>query len=303
MRKRVLVVEDDASVALLIKDGMVDLGATFSVEIAPSGEAALAKIQQGKWDVIVTDLRLTGISGLELIEKIHRHLPNALTILMTGFGSEEIERAAQQLDVYRYLTKPFPLTHFKRIIEEALAPSPNDKLPTRVRELPTPILKITLSGDGNVGKTTLIKRLCTGRFEASRVMTIGVDFHLYDIQNDNQPARLIVWDVSGQDQFTFTRRAFYRGSKAVGLVYAVNDRASFERLPMWRDEIHSILPNIPVVLAGNKSDLERCVSVEEGQAVARAWDIPFIETSCVSGDGVESFFNRLAQVALHNVQR
>jgi len=297
MKKRVLVAEDDANVAFLIKDGLCDLGASFEIETVSSGEEALKRIDESKWDLVVTDHRMTGITGLELIKAIKAKVPATLTILMTGFGSDEIEQAAQQLQVYRYLTKPFPLIRLKQVIEEALAYTQNTEPPPPNNQMPQP-LKITLGGDGNVGKTTLIKRLCTGKFDAARVMTIGVDFHLYDIQHDSHPARLIVWDVSGQDQFAFTRRAFYRGSKAVGLVYAVNDRASFERLPLWRAEIRAILPHVPFVLAGNKSDLDRQVTTAEGQALADAWGIPFLETSCLNGQGVADFFRQLATTAI-----
>lgn len=297
MRKRVLVAEDDPTVAFLIKDGLADLGALFDVETVPSGEEALAKIHQGKWDLVVTDHRLSGITGLQLIEKINQQLPSTLTILMTAYGSEEVEQAAQRLHVYHYMLKPFPLVDLKRVIEQALAFSQNVDPPSAGGAL-SPTLKITLGGDGNVGKTTLIKRLCTGKFDSARVMTIGVDFHLYDIRRDNHPARLIVWDVSGQDQFTFTRRAFYRGSKAVGLVYAINNRASFERLAHWREEIRSILPHVPCVLAGNKIDLERQVSVSEGMLLAASWGVPFFETSCLTGDNVHEFFSALADAAI-----
>lgn len=302
MTKRVLVVEDDPSVAFLIKDGLADLGAKFYIETAPSGEVALEKIAQGHWDLVVTDQRMPGMSGLELIEMLKDRTPTLLTILITAYGSEEVERAARRLNVYHYMAKPFPLVDLKRVIEDALAFSQSDDaLPTAANGKDARGLKITLGGDGGVGKTTLIRRLCTGKFQAARVMTIGVDFHLYDIQHDSQPARLIVWDVSGQEQFEFTRRAFYRGSKAVGLVYDVSNRTSFERLPKWRAEIQSIVPNVPFILAGNKVDLERQVSVEEGVALARVWRVPFFETSCLRGDGVREFFHALVHVALNYV--
>lgn len=300
MTKRVLVVEDDAMVALLIKDGLADLGATFEIETVSSGEEALGKIEQGKWDLVVADQRMPGMSGLQLIETLKDKKPATLTILITAYGSDEVEQAARRLNVYHYMTKPFPLADLKRVIEDALAFSQDTDPPplTNLRE--SQPLKITLGGEGCVGKTTLIRRLCTGKFEAARVLTIGVDFHLYDIQHDDHAARLIVWDVSGQEQFAFTRRAFYRGSKAVGLVYDVNKRTTFECLPKWRDEIRAILPNVPLVIAGNKIDLERQVSTAEGQALAKAWRVPFFETSCLLGTGVREFFHALAHVAMES---
>ncbi len=157
--------------------------------------------------------------------------------------------------------------------------------------------KVILAGDGAVGKTTLIRRLCTGQFDSRRAITIGVEFHIHDVSYDSTQTRLIVWDVGGQEQFAFTRRAFYRGGKAVGLVYSTSDRKSFERLAQWRAEIHQMLPNAPLVLAGNKNDLPRQVSIEEGRALAAEWQVPFFETSCLSGLGVKEFFQAVAQAA------
>jgi small GTP-binding protein len=298
----VLVAEDDVNVAFLIKDGLADLGADFEIETVGSGEEALARIDQDKWDLVVTDHRMPGITGLELIEALKDRVPSTLSILMTAYGSEEVELAAQRLNVYHYMTKPFPLVDLKRVIEQALAYKNGTEPPNGSLDKESLLaFKITLGGDGNVGKTTLIKRLCTGKFDASRVMTIGVDFHLYDIQNDSQAARLIVWDVSGQPHFAFTRRAFYRGSKAVGLVYSIADRPSFERMREWRQEIRSILPEAPFVLVGNKIDLGRQVSTEEGSALARSWDVPFFETSCLTGANVQEFFKALADAATHRL--
>jgi len=298
MSKHVLVAEDDATVALLIKDGLADLGATFDVETVSSGEEALERVKEGKWDLVVTDQRMRGMSGLQLIESLKDKMPAALTILITAYGSDEVEQAARRLNVYHYMTKPFPLVDLKRVIEEALAYSQDVEPPAPDGEREKQALKMSLGGDGNVGKTTLIRRLCTGKFDSARVMTIGVDFHLYDIQHDDRATRLIVWDVSGQDQFEFTRRAFYRGSKAVGLVYDVSRRTSFERLPKWREEIRAILPNVPFVLAGNKTDLTRQVSTAEGLALAKAWRVPFFETCCVHGGGVREFFHALTHYAI-----
>jgi len=298
MTKRVLVVEDDPSVAFLIKDGLVDLGAKFYVETASSGEAALEKIAQEHWDLIVTDQRMPGMTGLQLIEALKERAPSTLTILITAYGSEEVEQAARRLNVYHYMAKPFPLADLKRVIEDALAFSQNSESSSSSNNNHKARgLKITLGGEGNVGKTTLIHRLCTGKFQVARVMTIGVDFHLYDVQHDHQPVRLIVWDVSGQEQFEFTRRAFYRGSKAVGLVYDVSERQSFERLADWYDEIRSMLPRVPLVVVGNKIDLARQVSTEEGRQLASRWGVPFFETSCVTGEGVQTVFLALADLA------
>ena len=305
MKIRILVVEDDTRIALLIKDGLADLGENYHVEAVGSAEEALRRIERAVWDLVITDQQMPGMTGLELIQALKDKAPGVLTILMTGFGSEAIEQAAARLNVNHYVTKPFTLEALERVVLAALEIRRNAHAPAPVerKEAPPPVIKVTLAGDGNVGKTTLIRRLCAGTFDASRVMTIGVDFHVYDVPRNQHATRLIIWDVSGQDQFAFTRRAFYRGSRSVGLAYDVSTRSSFERLPQWRAEIQSALPRVPIVLVGNKIDLPRQVETEEGRALAQAWNVAFFETSSFTGDGVKDLFSVLADVSVRRMSK
>lgn len=194
----------------------------------------------------------------------------------------------------------FQMTNLRERTREPLTLNPQSNGSSRPRERDRGAggaVKVILAGDGAVGKTTLIRRLCTDQFDSRRAITIGVEFHIHDVSYDSAQTRLIVWDVGGQEQFAFTRRAFYRGGKAVGLVYSTSDRKSFERLAQWRAEIREMLPNAPVVLAGNKNDLPRQVALEEGRALAAEWQVLFFETSCFSGLGVKEFFQAVAQAA------
>lgn len=303
--KRILIVEDDARVAFLLKEHLSSLGPDYTVEMASSGSQALEQVERHRCDLVITDNRMPGITGLELIETLKEKAPATVTMLMTAYGSEELEQAAQRLNVYHYMTKPFPMADLTRVVQDALAlkqdadPPP----PPPAAKANRQAMKVVLAGDGAVGKSSLVYRLCTDQFVGKRTMTIGVEFHLYDIKHSASTTRLIVWDVGGQDHFSFTRRAFYRGSKAVGLVYDTSERRSFERLEHWKTEIRENLPSTPLVLAGNKTDLPRQVSREEGQALAEDWNVPFFETSCVSGRGVREFFSAVANAAALQLQR
>ena len=64
-----------------------------------------------------------------------------------------------------------------------------------------PIVKVVVAGDGRVGKTSLIRRHSAGMFQASRVMTIGVDFQTIVVKLDNRSVKLSIWDIAGQDRF------------------------------------------------------------------------------------------------------
>jgi small GTP-binding protein len=168
-----------------------------------------------------------------------------------------------------------------------------------------PLLKVVVVGDGAVGKTTLIRRYCEGKFHASRVATIGVDFYTQQVQiprstgvGASSVVKLSIWDMAGQDQFEIVRTGFYRGSRAAALVYDVTSKASLGNLKRWRDEVLRVLPGQPFLVVGNKVDLERTVGPELGQRAAAYFGAPYVETSALTGEGVAELFETLAVLAV-----
>lgn len=158
--------------------------------------------------------------------------------------------------------------------------------------------KVAIAGSGGVGKTTLLRRYATGKFQESRIMTIGVDFQTIEVQLKEQPVKLTVWDLAGQQRFAPFRGSFYKGARAVALVFDVTDRQSFEDLPHWLQEAHGAVPDTYLIVNGNKTDLSRVVATEEGKAYAVSINAAYVETSAKTGDGVGQFFRYLA-IAAH----
>jgi len=164
------------------------------------------------------------------------------------------------------------------------------------------VLKVAIVGDGFVGKTTLLRRYCTGLFQESRVMTIGVDFQTVVINLGDERVKLTVWDIAGQERFAFVRDSFYRGSRAVALAYDVSDPKSFYHLPRWRDEVWRVVPTALLLTVATKIDLPRAVPREEAIAFARSLPGPYYETSSLAGIGVERFFFGFARRALEGAK-
>jgi small GTP-binding protein len=158
--------------------------------------------------------------------------------------------------------------------------------------------KVAMIGDGNVGKTTLLRRFATGMFQESRIMTIGVDFQTVAVKSGDLSIKLTVWDLAGQDRFASFRENFYLGARAVALVYDVTDRQSLEDLPRWLQEARGGVDHNHFLVVGNKIDVPgRVVTPAEGKQYAAAINAAYLETSAKTGDGVSRLFELLARAA------
>lgn len=164
-----------------------------------------------------------------------------------------------------------------------------------------PVVKVVVAGDGNVGKTSLIRRYCEGKFEASRVATIGVDFQTQTVDLPTGKVKLSIWDMAGQDRFQVVRAGFYRGSRATALVYDVSSLESLDHLRRWKEEILQAVASQPFILVGNKTDLRRAVPREEAERLAASMDALYAETSALNGEGVPAMFEGLARLAVTKI--
>jgi small GTP-binding protein len=161
-----------------------------------------------------------------------------------------------------------------------------------------PLLKIVIAGDGNVGKTSLVRQYCEGHFESSRIMTIGVDFQTKLVPLPAGPVKLSIWDMAGQERFQTVRAGFYRGSLAAALVYDLTSLDSLKNLVKWYMEIVKNVPDEKFVVVGNKLDLAGASKDRTGEQFARVIKSPHIYTSAASGEGVAEMFEAMANAAL-----
>lgn len=120
-RKRILIIDDESRVAFFLQEGLKGLGDEYEVQASESAELALKQIDQHPFDLLVVDFRLPGINGLDLIKHVRNVNPDAKTILITAYGSPEIEKEAQRLDISRYLHKPFRIQELMHTVQGILA--------------------------------------------------------------------------------------------------------------------------------------------------------------------------------------
>lgn len=118
--KRVLIVDDEEKVVFFLRESLEELGQDFTIGTARSAEEALEKIDTHPYDLVISDLRMPGLDGLQLLERVKERHPNTRFILMTAYGSDEVETRAHSLQVYDYITKPFHVSDLLRIARHAL---------------------------------------------------------------------------------------------------------------------------------------------------------------------------------------
>ncbi len=158
--------------------------------------------------------------------------------------------------------------------------------------------KVILAGDGAVGKTSLIEKFITGKFQKDYKMTLGTNIFAKSLSVEGTSVKLIIWDLAGQPHFKHVRSGFYLGAVGALLVYDVTRRTTLENLENWRTEMMNNTNDVAaVVVVGNKCDLKnlREVKRSEGEDYAKSLGAPFFETSAKEGDNVEAAFLALAK--------
>lgn len=120
MTLNILVVEDDRPLAITLMKGLQNaFSENICVDVCFSGLQAFSFINQKTYDLVLSDFQMQGISGLELLHRIRQFQPKAVLILMTAYGTDELERKARQF-VDTYLTKPFDLPLLTGLVKKLL---------------------------------------------------------------------------------------------------------------------------------------------------------------------------------------
>lgn len=113
----VLVVEDEKRLRELLVDAIPDMG--FSATGARSGEEALQCMDASPHDIVILDLNLPRMHGLDVLERIRQRWPLTRAIVMTAFGDLPAAQRAIHLEVVEFLTKPCPLGEIERALDHA----------------------------------------------------------------------------------------------------------------------------------------------------------------------------------------
>ena len=117
-KAKILIVDDEVHVCNSIAEALKAVG--HVVETALSGEEALKKLEVHKYDLIITDLMMPGISGMELLQALKKSDPKVRVIMITGYPSTKSTVAAIKSGAVDYLPKPFAPSELRRIVAKII---------------------------------------------------------------------------------------------------------------------------------------------------------------------------------------
>ena len=151
-----------------------------------------------------------------------------------------------------------------------------------------PPIKLIIIGSVNVGKTSLLARYATGTFQNITKSTSNSSFiSKIKMGSNNQKYEIKLWDTAGQEKYRSLTKIFIKEAKIALLVYAINDKNSFNDLNMWLNIVKEINSDkIILGIAANKADLYKTAEVtdEQGKKYAKEIGAEWRSTSSLLDD-------------------
>lgn len=119
MSQKILVIDDDPSLRRVLEYNLQEEG--YEVQAASSGEEGLYLFEQSQPNLVITDMKMSGMDGLMVLKSIKERSPETLVIIITAFGTVDVAVEAMRTGAYDYITKPFNRDALKLTVKKALA--------------------------------------------------------------------------------------------------------------------------------------------------------------------------------------
>lgn len=118
-KKSILIADDDSIIRETVREAL-DMREDFEVCVAKNGDEASSMIGERFFDLVLTDLKMPGMTGIELLDQIKEKTPETSVIVMTAFGSVDTAVDAMKKGAFDYLTKPFSVDELEIVVDKAL---------------------------------------------------------------------------------------------------------------------------------------------------------------------------------------
>ena len=167
-------------------------------------------------------------------------------------------------------------------------------------------LKIIVVGDSGVGKTNLINRFASDKFDTNSKATIGVEFVYKTLKINKEVIKVEVWDTAGQERYRAITSSYYKGAKGAIIVYDITNEDSFNNVESWMNEVTKKgKTDMQFLLVGNKKDLinDRKVTEQKGIDKAKELNMNLFEASALEKTNVNEAFNYLVKEIYLNIRK
>ncbi|MCX6650366.1 MAG: GTP-binding protein [Methanomassiliicoccales archaeon] len=153
--------------------------------------------------------------------------------------------------------------------------------------------KICLLGDGEVGKTSLIRRYVLDLFDDQYIQTFGAKVSKKVLELEDVNLTLMIWDVLGQKTQKALHSTYYSGANGALVVCDMTRPETMANLEHWVADLREVAGDIPIIIIGNKCDLEMKIDKAEMQRFAAETGAPTMLTSARTGENVQEVFELL----------
>ncbi|MFX1243217.1 MAG: Rab family GTPase [Promethearchaeota archaeon] len=166
------------------------------------------------------------------------------------------------------------------------------------------IFKILLLGDVSSGKDDLARKYTSRCYPEDTKLKLGVDFYTKTTTFKDKKIKIQLWNVESEDIKGFLLSSYCRGSNGAIIMYDITNFNTLRHVPDWVQLIRKNAGNIPIVLVGNLSNLEKTwdVSGEEGIKLAKQYNLSgFVEISTKTGENVEETFQSFTEILVYHL--
>jgi DNA-binding NtrC family response regulator len=166
MNKTILIVDDEATIRDSLAEALAETG--YAVESAETGEEALALCHGQPFDLVVTDLKLPGVTGLEILQALRNQGRQTPLIMMTAYGDVDTAVSAMRAGAYDFIQKPFKLSVIKKQVHAALRATE----PIKSRQQAAASVETANGGGGppEDGRYFQMIQACPGLQDVARVL-------------------------------------------------------------------------------------------------------------------------------------
>ena len=304
---RILLIDDDARAATSLERLLKTEG--YAVTVAHRGDEGLRLAKSEPFDVVVTDLKMPGLDGLEIVKQMHAAQPRLPIVLMTAFASTDSAIEATKHGAFEYLRKPFQMDEFLAVTAKAAASA-------RLMREPVALKEADDEGDVLIGSSRAMMSVCKeiGRVAAAAVSVLirgetgtGKELVARAIYQHSDrsaqpfiavncaaiPETLLESELFGHERGAFTgadTRRIGRFEQAHGGTLFLDEIGDMS--PLTQAKLLRVLQERSIQRVGGKEDI--VVDVRILSATHRN-----LETAIASGGFREDLYYRLAGVVIH----